>query len=689
LTPRYFFVDLTVNGKYIGVMACQEHFSKELLESQGRKESIIFKIVEDNLSEVDTGGSVSQIEAFNSFRTNLVKPFRLQKILKSAELSKNLKTATGLFRGFANGSLVTSQVFDVELMGSYMAVAAAWGAEHPIRWRNIRFYYNPITGLIEPIGYDANLDYTKRRNLDITANYDTMGSDIMESDPEIKIVYEATLKKLKDEVESGITEKWVSLSQKKHLKILHKEYPLLGGISLFGMAEVIQAGLDRSKNLFSRYRTILDAHLIEDKQESHIELVNPLPHPIIISKIESVNIQTGEKEKLNILSKPNFPFIILRTPLQNDPTSVKLHYKKTDAKHNKILVTANIVGDDKNWKIQALPYFSARTREIIPLTTLPKVLRIHNYLRHDSDSNSLQIPKGEWIVKDSLVVPKGMTLNINKGAILKFNPESSLIARGPVIIEGTESFPVILKGLDELDEKSTWQGISLLDSSKPSNWSYVKIFNTTGVSKDGWALSGGVNFYESDIEMDHVVFSGNKSEDALNVVRSKFDLKNITIKNTTSDAFDSDFSMGLVENGIFKNIGSLGGGDGIDASGSEIVVTKSNFKNISDKALSVGEESQLKISDVNIENVSIGVASKDGSKVTLSGATFSGIKKAGLMAYIKKTEYGPAKITADELEFSSIEKRAISQKGNKILIDGVEVSPENLQVKELYSSTSK
>ena len=147
--------------------------------------------------------------------------------------------------------------------------------------------------------------------------------------------------------------------------------------------------------------------------------------------------------------------------------------------------------------------------------------------------------------------------------------------------------------------------------------------------------------------------------------------------------------MGLVENGIFKNIGSLGGGDGIDASGSEIVVTKSNFKNISDKALSVGEESQLKISDVNIENVSIGVASKDGSKVTLSGATFSGIKKAGLMAYIKKTEYGPAKITADELEFSSIEKRAISQKGNKILIDGVEVSPENLQVKELYSSTSK
>ena len=43
LVPRYFFVDLTVNGSYIGIMAFEEHFSKELLESQGRKESVILK----------------------------------------------------------------------------------------------------------------------------------------------------------------------------------------------------------------------------------------------------------------------------------------------------------------------------------------------------------------------------------------------------------------------------------------------------------------------------------------------------------------------------------------------------------------------------------------------------------------------------------------------------------------------
>ena len=37
-------------------------------------------------------------------------------------------------------------------------------------------------------------------------------------------------------------------------------------------------------------------------------------------------------------------------------------------------------------------------------------------------------------------------------------------------------------------------------------------------------------------------------------MRSKFELNNITIKNTTSDAFDSDFSSGTLENGIFEQI---------------------------------------------------------------------------------------------------------------------------------------
>ena len=51
LTPRYFFVNVDINGDDIGIMAFSEHFSKELLENSNRKESVIIKFDEDTNKE--------------------------------------------------------------------------------------------------------------------------------------------------------------------------------------------------------------------------------------------------------------------------------------------------------------------------------------------------------------------------------------------------------------------------------------------------------------------------------------------------------------------------------------------------------------------------------------------------------------------------------------------------------------
>ena len=47
LVPRYFFVEVAINGKNVGLMALEEHFSKELLETQGRREGVIVRFNED------------------------------------------------------------------------------------------------------------------------------------------------------------------------------------------------------------------------------------------------------------------------------------------------------------------------------------------------------------------------------------------------------------------------------------------------------------------------------------------------------------------------------------------------------------------------------------------------------------------------------------------------------------------
>ena len=676
LTPRYFFTDLTVNGKHIGIMAVEEHFSKELLESQGRKEGVILKYDESLWFKPRGRGG-----PFDSFRTNPIVPFRKNKISKSKNLSKELKIATGLLRGFTNGTLHASQVFDAELWGKYYAVASIWGGWHSIQWRNTRFYYNPITAKLEPIAYDEQLKYFKRHSFEPTRNKVPLPAAIIGGDPQVKYFYEKTLVKLHKEAKEKITEEWVRPLQNRNLRILHKEYPLLGGINFFGLDKIAGQSLSRSKSHY-QYSVILRAYSVEDESGSFLEISNPLPHSVIISSIYLVNKKNKDTIKFISSSPLALPFKILPTPKLTIPKINKLYYSKLENQEDyQMFISAHIDGDQKKWKVKIKNYFPIAEKDPVPSSSINHLLKTHSFINYIDKTKTLKIKKGEWVVSNPLVIPQNVTLIIPEGTTLKFSSDSALIAKGSVIIQGTKDFPVTLTGLEK---KEYWQGIVVLNSRKTSTWSHAKISYTSGINQNGWELTGGVTFYESDIEMNNIYFLENHTEDALNIVRSKFKLKNVTIKNTLSDAFDSDFSKGEVETSFFQNIGSKGGGDAIDTSGSDVVVSKTKFLNISDKALSVGENSNMRANEINIKAADIAAATKDGSRLFLSNSILTKIKKAGLMAYIKKAEYGPAEIIAKNLEFNSTDQHAVVQKENKISIDGIAVLPTGLDVEKLY-----
>jgi hypothetical protein len=169
----------------------------------------------------------------------------------------------------------------------------------------------------------------------------------------------------------------------------------------------------------------------------------------------------------------------------------------------------------------------------------------------------------------------------------------------------------------------------------------------------GWTLTGGVTFYESDVSIDNSLFRESRGEDALNIISSKFTLTHVDFQNTASDAFDSDFSNGQVTGGMYANIGRVGtGGDAIDTSGSEIVIEGTRFDGVSDKAISVGEQSRARISGVTVARATSGVVSKDGSLVEIDRSAIDGSSLAGLMAYTKKAEYGPARLVADQVDIT-------------------------------------
>ncbi len=243
---------------------------------------------------------------------------------------------------------------------------------------------------------------------------------------------------------------------------------------------------------------------------------------------------------------------------------------------------------------------------------------------------------------------------------MRFHASSGLISYGNLEFRGSEEHPIVLTGYNQSlpGKEETWQGLAVMNVAERSELSFAKILNTTGINQNDWHLTSGSTFYKSDVSLNNCVLVGNKCEDTVNIIRSKFFFDNVLIKNCASDALDSDFSNGEVVNSVFQDIGLSGGGDGIDLSGSNVVVKRCQFMNINDKAISVGERSFLHAEEIEIESAGSGVVSKDGSSVTVREASIKDSRVASLMTYIKKPEYGFSKLTAENISIVGKQRNA-------------------------------
>ena len=111
-----------------------------------------------------------------------------------------------------------------------------------------------------------------------------------------------------------------------------------------------------------------------------------------------------------------------------------------------------------------------------------------------------------------------------------------------------------------MPQKSHWKGLYVIEADERSELRHTEILNTTALEDSALTLTGGVTFYEADVLLQDVRILGSIAEDALNIVRSRFELSNVEISDTSSDALDSDFSNGTLRNVAFERVG----GDALD-----------------------------------------------------------------------------------------------------------------------------
>ena len=153
LAINYDFVNLIINGTPKGIYAIEEHFSKEFIESNKKREGLVINFEESLIWKQEDVTNINYDSLFRSLQVNVRNQ---KKIMEDKTLSRQRDTAVNLLRALQCGSLQPSVIFDDENLGTFLAIVRFWNAEHVFEIDDINFYFNPITSQLEPIGYDGH-----------------------------------------------------------------------------------------------------------------------------------------------------------------------------------------------------------------------------------------------------------------------------------------------------------------------------------------------------------------------------------------------------------------------------------------------------------------------------------------------------------------------------------------------------
>ena len=223
----------------------------------------------------------------------------------------------------------------------------------------------------------------------------------------------------------------------------------------------------------------------------------------------------------------------------------------------------------------------------------------------------------------NLIIPKEIDFIVSPGTSIYLDNSSSIFSYSSMQFRGLKNKPIVLKSL------SNGNSLSILYAEKESNFNYVyfKNLNNNNLNKN---LSGSLNFYETNININNSLFYKNNTlDDHINIIRSKFTLSNSKIFGSHADAIDIDFSNGEIDNISINNSGN----DGLDFSNSSVFGKNIFINNSQDKGISVGENSRIKFKYTD-KQFKTGIAIKDNSQFTADNINLDNMQ-FGLALYKK------------------------------------------------------
>ncbi|MDD5738598.1 MAG: CotH kinase family protein [Candidatus Pacebacteria bacterium] len=684
---RYNFIDATINGIHLGIYAMEEHATKQLVESSGFYEAPIIRFDESLLWQrelpfIDDNETYSQ-SAIDGFQTN--------KLIKNEEQSKMFEKARNLLESFRRGILPVSKVFDTEKLANLFAVIDLSGHHHSTGFGVIRFYYNPVTSLLEPIGYNNQmiipLEFQGLRS-EINAN-EVEPIELIQSkhlnfqsaffkDKEFFKQYVRALNKIsqKEFLDNFFTKHKKDMQDK--LRILYQTYPgykFDNKKILYKNQDYIKVILNPKQAFQAYYKSFSRGSLI-------LQLGNIQSLPVEILGVSFEDNEFFKPEKEIILQPKNthqvidFGEFIFKTPNDFNFSSVDLAKMKVQYK---------ILGldDVKTESIDNWPYFDQSFLNGDLIRQNPN-WKMFSFLQTDELSKVIYIKPGFWNIKQNLIFPSGYTIVADRETTLNLSNKATILSFSPLRFLGEADHPIIIESQDK-----TGFGVIVLNAKEKSFLQNVHFENLSApaASFDGnWLMTGAVNFYQSPVEFSFCNFGANLAgDDNLHLIRTQVNIFDSVFNMSLADSLDADFTQGKIARTSFYNCGLKdSNGDCLDFSGSNIELEDVFINKVGDKGISIGENTNIFGDRIKIQNASICVASKDKSVAVFNNISILN-SKIGLAVYQKKSEFGPAQLSIKYLNKINIKRPYLVEEGSIMKVDEKNIKPNDKNVaEELY-----
>lgn len=257
------------------------------------------------------------------------------------------------------------------------------------------------------------------------------------------------------------------------------------------------------------------------------------------------------------------------------------------------------------------------------ITQLNEHKKAFVFLNPTKSNQEVMSYRDDYISSDDSVLLR-LKNQVFKGTVWAFEAPTIVLLSGDTVFEGLgDNTPLNITGPAMFVQEGGTITLNNVHFIEPKN---------IDVPSRQW--SGAINIINAKASLSNVVIKDSNAEDAINFISSSYEIGDLMVFGSKSDAIDFDFSDGYVDKVSCFNIGN----DCVDASESSVEIKLLVADGVQDKGVSAGENSFLKLNKFDAKNVAVGLVSKDGSQLEVNEFYANSVQLA-VSAYKKKPEY--------------------------------------------------